>query len=146
MELRWEKGEDGSVADFSVRKIISNHFFSIPTDTASQGLSVGPSSFKFILVSLGLQVSWLRHDSSHCADSEGTDCILPADCILSAVIGFETETPILASSICFRPVALQSANTPLREVKEAAWTSLGVSGWTEICGVKLTLEVPALRM
>ena len=59
MELGWEKGEDGSIADFSVRKIISNHFFSIPTDTASQGLSAGPSSFKFTLVSLGFHVSWL---------------------------------------------------------------------------------------
>lgn len=75
----------------------------------------------------------------------GQTPVLPADCILSAVIGFETETPILASSVCFQPVALQSANTPLREVKEAAWTSLGVSGWTEIC-VKLTLEMPALRI
>lgn len=36
MELGWGKGEDGSVADFSVRKTISNHFFSIPTDAASQ--------------------------------------------------------------------------------------------------------------
>jgi len=119
MELGWEKGEDGSVADFSARKIISNHFFSIPMDTASQGLSAGPSSFKFILVSLGFHVSRLRHDSSHCADSEGTDCILPLYCLQSLALRL-SQSPILASSVCFLPAALQSANTPLREVKRTA--------------------------